>query len=164
MIIALIVAVSENGGIGKDGKVPWHLTDDLKNFKRVTMGHHLVMGRKTFESIGKALPGRKMVVVSRNAEYAAEGCEVVGSLEAALELAREGDENEVFIGGGAEIYAAALPLAERMYYTQVKAVVEADTFFPAFHETKWEEVEAVELPAGEGNDYDFIVKVLERMH
>ena len=163
MIVALIVAVSENGGIGKDGKVPWHLTDDLKNFKRLTMGHHLVMGRKTFETIGKALPGRRMVVVSRNAEYAAAGCEAVSSLEAALELARERDEDVVFIGGGAEIYAAALPLAERMYYTQVQAVVAADTFFPAYDEGEWEEVEAVEFPAGEGNDYDYVVKVLERL-
>ena len=163
MIISLIVAVSENGGIGKDSQVPWHLTDDLKNFKRVTMGHHLVVGRKTFESIGKALPGRKMVVMSRNAEYAAEGCEVVGPLQAALDLAEERGEDEVFIGGGAEIYAAALPLAKRMYYTQVQAMVVADTFFPTFDEGEWEEVQAVEFPAGDGNDYAFIVKVLERM-
>ena len=162
MIIALIVAVSENGGIGKDGKVPWHLSDDLKNFKRVTMGHHLVVGRKTYESIGQALPGRKMVVVSRNTEYTAEGCEVVKSLEAALALAEERGEIETFIGGGAEMYVEALPLAERMYYTQVLAVVEADTFFPTFDEGKWREVEALEYQVGESNDYGFIVKVLER--
>jgi dihydrofolate reductase len=134
----------------------------LKNFKRVTMGHNLIVGRKTYESIGKALPGRRMVVVSRNEAYEAEGCEVAHSLEAALELAEERGEDEAFIAGGAEMYALALPLAERMYYTQVHAVVEADTFFPAFDEADWEEVEAVSYAAGEGNEYGFVVKVLER--
>jgi dihydrofolate reductase len=162
VIVALIVAVSENGGIGKDGKVPWHLTDDLKNFKRVTMGHHLIVGRKTFESIGKALPGRKMVVVSRNEDYEAEGCEVVNSLEAALGLAFERGEEVAFVAGGAEMYALALPLAKRMHYTQVLAEVEVDTFFPAFDEDDWKEVQAVSYAPGEGNEYGFVVKVLER--
>lgn len=162
MIVALIVAASENGGIGRDGRVPWHLRDDLKNFKRVTMGHHLIVGRKTYESIGKALPGRKMVIVSRNEDYEAEGCEVAHSMEAALGLAFERGEEEAFVAGGAEMYALALPLAQRMYYTQVMAAVEADIFFPSFAEDDWEEVEAVAYAAGDGNDHDFIVNVLER--
>jgi dihydrofolate reductase len=162
VIVSLIAAVSQNGGIGLDGGVPWHLTDDLKNFKRVTMGHHLIVGRVTYESIGRPLPGRTMLVVSRDPDYEAPGCEVVSSLEEALALAEERGEDEAFVAGGAQIYALAMPLAIRMYYTEVRADVEADTFFPEFDAAEWVEVEAVEHAAGEGNDFDFIIKVLEK--
>ncbi len=161
MIVSIIVAVSENGGIGKDGKIPWHLSDDLKNFKRVTMGHHLIIGRVTYESIGKPLPGRKMVVLSSNPDYKAEGCDVVPSLQTALDLAQERGEDEAFVGGGARLYAEALESAERIYFTRVHADVEADTFFPEFDENSWIEMESVHHPADERNQFAFTYKVLE---
>lgn len=162
MIVSLIVAVSENGGIGKGGSIPWHLSDDLKNFKRVTMGHHLIIGRVTYESIGKPLPGRKMVVISGNPDYTAEGCDVVPSLPAALDLAQERGEDEAFVGGGARPFSEALERAGRLYFTRVHADVEADTFFPEFDEHAWQEMERVHHSAGEGNDYDFTYRILER--
>ena len=161
MIISIIVAVSENNAIGKDGQVPWHLRADLKNFKRVTMGHHLIVGRKTFESIGRPLPGRNMVIVSRNKEYAAEGCQVVHSLEAALELAQAHDEQEVFVAGGAEIYALALPLATKFYFTRVHTEVEADTYFPEIDWGNWQRIDTKKFKSSEDNDFDFTISVFD---
>src|SRR5262245_66241867 len=118
-------------GIGKNQRLPWRLSSDLKRFKQLTMGHHIVMGRKTFESIGKPLPGRRTVIVTRQS-YSAEGCDVVHSIDEAIRLCVERTEPEVFICGGAEIYAATLRLTDRIYLTQVEAMVDADTFFPPF--------------------------------
>ena len=162
MILSLIVAVAENGVIGKNGSVPWRLSADLKHFKQITMGHHLLLGRVTYESIGKPLPGRKMVVVSRNPEFEAPGCAVVSSLEEGLDLAREAQESEAFIGGGTSIYAEVLPVADRMYYTQVHAGVEGDTYFPEYDASQWTEVDSWQHAADEKNDHDFTLKVLER--
>ncbi|MBW8010620.1 MAG: dihydrofolate reductase [Chloroflexi bacterium] len=162
MIVSLIVAVSENGGIGKDGQIPWHLSDDLKNFKRITMGHHLIMGRVTYESIGKPLPGRNLVVVTGNPDYHAEGCDVVPSLESGLKLARERGEEEAFVGGGAMLYGEALEQAQRIYFTRVHAEVQADTFFPEFDESAWVEIESTHHPSDERNEYAFTYRVLER--
>ena len=162
MIVCMIVAVSQNGAIGKDGGVPWHLTDDLKNFKRVTMGHHLIVGRVTYETIGRPLRGRRMVVVTRDEAYQAEGCEVVNSLEAALALAEGCGDEVAFVAGGAQIYNLAMPQATRIYYTEVQAEVEADTFFPAFDPDQWEKIEAVAYSAGDGNDHDFVIKLLDK--
>ncbi len=130
MIVSLIVAMEQSGGIGKQGQIPWRLPDDLKLFKQITMGHHLVVGRVTYESIGRALPGRHMLVVTRQPDYPAPGCVVVHSLEEALAVARHAGEEEVFIGGGAQIYQQALPLALRLYLTRVHAKVASDAFFP----------------------------------
>ncbi|KAA3643070.1 MAG: dihydrofolate reductase [Chloroflexi bacterium] len=162
MIVSLIVAVAENGVIGKDGVVPWRLSADLKYFKQITMGHHLIQGRVTYESIGKPLPGRKMVVISRNPEFEAPGCDVVGSLQAGLELAQQAEESEAFIGGGTSIYAEALPIADRMYYTHVHAEVEGDTYFPKFDVIQWTEVDRWQHTADEKNEHAFTMKVLER--
>ena len=162
MIVSIIVAVSENGGIGLEGGIPWRLSTDLKLFKKTTMGHHLILGRKTYESIGKPLPGRRMVVITRKKDYQAEGCDVVHSLNEALELARANGETEAFVAGGAEIYAQALPQADRMYYTRVLAEVEADTFFPDFKEDEWEVVESKEYPVSEGDEFGFRWEVLKR--
>lgn len=162
MIVSIIVAIDQRGGIGFEGRVPWRLSTDMKLFKQTTMGHHLVVGRKTWESIGVPLPGRKMVVVTRGAGYQARGCEVAGSLEAALTLARSRGETECFIGGGAEIYALALPLAGRIYLTRVQAVLAADTYFPEFDLDAWPVVESQEYPAGEKDEYDFRYQILER--
>ncbi|MBT3239863.1 MAG: dihydrofolate reductase [Chloroflexi bacterium] len=162
MIISMIVAVSENGVIGKDGDIPWRLSADLQRFKHLTMDHHLVMGRKTYESIGKPLPGRKMVIVTRQEDYSAPGCEVVHSLEEALSLAEKAGETEVFIAGGASIYAEAFPLAQRLYYTQVHDEVDGDTLFPTFAEEDWQMIENVEYPADLRNDYSFTFTSLKR--
>ena len=162
MIISLIVAMDEKRGIGKDGKLPWRLSSDLKRFRELTMGHHLVVGRKTFESIGKPLPGRQMIVVTRNPGFRPEGCLIGDTVQTALELAKERGETEVFVIGGAEIYAQTLDVADRIYLTQVHAVVEADTFFPEHSPGSWTEMQSVFHPADDNNKYAFTFKVLER--
>ena len=130
MIVSLLVAMDERRGIGRQGGLPWRLSTDMKRFRQLTMGHHLVVGRKTFESIGKPLAGRKMIIVTRDAGYNVDGCISVHSIADAINLARDRNESELFIGGGAEIYAQTLDLAERIYLTQVHADSDADTFFP----------------------------------
>jgi dihydrofolate reductase len=132
MRLSLIVAMAANWVIGKDGKLPWHLPSDLARFKQITMGYPLIMGRKTFESIGRALPGRKTVILSRQAEYRVQGCQVAASLEAALDLVS--DYDEVFICGGEEVYRQAMPLAHRIYLTELVREVEGDSVFPEIPE------------------------------
>ncbi len=129
MKLSCIWAMSENHIIGRDGDLPWRLSADLQRFKALTMGHHIIMGRKTWESIGRPLPGRTSIVLTRDPEYRAEGCLVVQSLEAALELAREDDE--VCVVGGASIYALALASSSHLYVTLVHAEVEGDVSLPA---------------------------------
>ncbi len=162
MIISLIVAMDEKRGIGKDGKLPWRLSSDLKRFRELTMGHHLIVGRKTFDSIAKALPGRKMIVVTRNRSFKANECMVAGSVGDALARAGEAGEAEVFVIGGAEIYAQLLGAVDRVYLTQVQADVDADTFFPEWRPDAWTETQSVYQPADEKNQYAFTFKVLER--
>ncbi|MBX6393717.1 MAG: dihydrofolate reductase, partial [Burkholderiales bacterium] len=127
-IISLLVAVSDNGLIGRDNQLPWHLPADLKRFKRLSLGKPVLMGRKTWESLGRPLPERRNIVITRNRDYRAPGAEVTGSLEEAIRLA--GDAEEIMVIGGAEIFRLALPLADRMYYTHVHTVMDGDTFFP----------------------------------
>jgi dihydrofolate reductase len=162
MIVSIIAAMENSGGIGKDGHVPWRLSDDLKLFKQFTMGHHLIVGRVTWESFGRPLQGREMVVVTRQPDYTAPGCQVVGSLEQALDLARWQGESEAFIGGGAQVYRMAMPLVQRIYLTRVHADVPADTFFPQFDESEWTMRESQEYGADENNEYAFTFSVLER--
>ena len=161
MRISLIVATSENGVIGRDGRLPWRLSSDLRRFKRLTMGHHIVMGRKTFESIGRLLPGRISIVVTRQAGYDAHGALVAGDLAEALRLA-EGDE-EVFIVGGAEFYRAALPRAARIYLTRVHVQVEGDTYFPTCDLENWRLVEQTRQRADEKNQFDHSFCVYDRL-
>ena len=144
MKIALIAALGENRVIGVDGDLPWHISEDLKHFKRTTRGHTLVMGRKTFESIGKALPRRRNIVLTRQLDFDAPGCEVVDSLAAALALAEEAGEEIVFIGGGESVYREALPMATDLILTRVPRVVGGDTFFPEFPEDHWRLVKRTE--------------------
>jgi len=136
--ITIIAAVSENNALGKDNKLIWHLSDDLKHFKNLTKGHHVIMGRKTFESMPKALPNRTNVVISRQKDYVAENAQVVDSLEAALALAQEDDRP--FIIGGGEIYSQALAFADCIELTRVHDDFEADTFFPEIDTAVWREV------------------------
>jgi dihydrofolate reductase len=162
MIVSLIVAVSENGVIGYQGGIPWRLPADLKLFKQTTMGHTLIVGRKTYESIGRPLPGRRMMVLTRQQDYLAEGCQVVDGLPEALELAQLQGENEAFVAGGAQVYAQALPLADRIYWTQVHTEVEGDTFFPEFDRDEWEEQERMDFSADERHEYSFTFNLLTR--
>ena len=141
MTISIIVAVAANRAIGLNNKMPWHITEDLQRFKAITMGSPVVMGRKTFESLRSALPGRKNVVITRNSDYKADGAVVVHSLEEAIK-ACEGVE-EIFIMGGAQIYEQALPIADRFYLTRVLHDYEADTYFPDWDINEWE-VESME--------------------
>ena len=136
--IALIVAMAKNRTIGIDNTLPWRCPEDLKHFKALTMGHHMIMGRKTFDSIGKPLPGRTTVIITRNSEVKVSGCLVVNSFEEAL--TRCAAEAEVFVVGGAEIYTQALPQAETLYITEIQQNVEGDAWFPEFNRADWEEV------------------------
>ena len=139
MRISIIVAVAENGLIGRDGDLPWRLSEDLKRFKEITMGKPIIMGRKTWESIGRPLPGRPNVVISRDPNYAADGVDVVQSVEQALARACELGSDEIMVIGGAEIYRVALSDAERIYVTEVHSKVEGDTHFPHFDRNDWRE-------------------------
>ncbi len=136
----MVVAIGDDGAIGKDGKVPWRIPEDLKHFKNVTMGHAIIMGRKTWDEVGKPLPGRRNLVISRQLGLALEGAEVFGTLEDAIAAARTTDP-EPHVIGGSTIYAAAMPLATRIYLTEVHRTVDADTFFPPFDRSAWREVE-----------------------
>jgi dihydrofolate reductase len=163
MVVSLIVAVSSNGVIGRDGDLPWYLPADLGHFKRTTMGHHLIIGRRTWEEVGEPLPGRTMVVVTRSRRFAPEGAQVVRSVEEALELATGDDEP--FIGGGAQIYRIALArdLVDRIYLTRIHAGVEGDTFFPDIDLDEWELVSEEHHEADEKNEFDYSFLVYERV-
>jgi len=162
MALSVIVAVADNGVIGLDGGLPWRLPADLKRFKGLTMGHHLIVGRRTWEELGRPLPGRRMVVVTRDPDYVAEGAVVVGSLEDAL-AAAAGDD-EPFIGGGAVIYRQAMPLADRLYRTRVHGEPDGDTFLGPLDLDGWRLVSSEHHPADERNEYPqtFEVWVRER--
>ncbi len=163
MRIALISAASENGIIGRDNDLPWHLPDDFRHFKRTTKGHHVIMGRRTWESRGgRALSRRTNVIVSAQPDYQAEGGHVVHSLEEGLALARANGEQEAFVIGGTRLYREALPLAQRIYLTRVHAIVDGDTRFPIIDPTLWTTVEAVHHNADERHAHGFTMLVLER--
>jgi dihydrofolate reductase len=150
-IISLIVAASENGVIGKDGGLPWRIREDMLRFKKLTMGHPCIMGRKTWGSIpNKPLPGRTNIVVTRNESFQSEGARLARSLEAALAIAREEAPSEIMIIGGEEIYREALPLADRIYFTEVTGNFEGDAFFPQANPYEWRQV-ASEGPFDEGS-------------
>ena len=152
--------MSENGVIGRDGDLPWRMSDDLRRFKRLTMGHHIVMGRKTFESIGRTLPGRTSVVISRSARYGEPSVRVARSLDEALTIAT--GDREVFITGGARIYALAMPLIERVYLTRIHAELEGDTFFPEVDWTRWRLVAEDHHRADVKNSFDYSFLTYDR--
>lgn len=162
MRVSIIVAVADNGVIGRGNDLPWHLSADLKRFKSLTMGHHLLMGRRTFESIGTALPGRQTVVISRGQPALPPGVLLAHSLDEAVEVARSNGDDEAFVAGGAQIYSQALPVADRIFLTRVHAQPEGDTLFPAWEESRWREVSREDHPADERNDHDHSFIVLER--
>ena len=162
MIISIIVAMDENQGIGINNRLPWHLSEDLKRFKRLTMGHHLILGRRTFESIGQPLPGREIVILSHQQDIFHDCCSVASSLDDALQLALDRHEKEVFIAGGGQVYAQALPVSDRIYLTRVHTVASADTFFPKFDSTMWVEEESTYQDADRYNTFATTFKLLKR--
>jgi dihydrofolate reductase len=162
MTVALIAAVSRNGVIGRDGQLPWRLPLDMTRFRTRTTGHHVIMGRRTYESIGKPLPERVNLVLSRRPDYAAPGCRVVQNLEDALEIARRAGESEAFVIGGADVYAAALPVADRVYLTRVDAEVNGDVRFPPLASGEWRETAREEHASDARHAHPFAITVLER--
>ena len=152
-MITMIAAIGKNGELGKDNDLVWHLPNDLKRFKKVTAGHHVIMGRKTFESLGKALPNRTNIVITRNENYHAKDCVVVYSLEEALEAAK--DDDNPYILGGAQIYKQALEIADILDLTLVDASLEADAFFPEIDFSKWIEIAREDHKADEKHQYNY---------
>jgi dihydrofolate reductase len=158
--ISLIAAVSENGVIGAQNRLPWHLPDDLRHFRAITTGHTVITGRRNYDSIGKPLPNRRNIVITHQRGYEAPGCLVAHSLEEALALAS--GESEVFVIGGAQLYAQALPLAARLYLTEVHATVTGDTYFPTLERDNWQETAREPHAADERHAHAFSFVVLER--
>jgi dihydrofolate reductase len=163
MTISLIAAASENNVIGKDGTLPWHLPNDLKRFRSLTTGHPIIMGRRTFESIGHPLPQRHNIVVTHRRDLALPECEVVGSLEDAIASAKRDKSEEIFIIGGGTLYKEALPFADRIHLTRVHATVDGDTFFPELPETEWREAEREPHEADDEHVYAYTFLTYERI-
>ena len=162
MTISIIAALASNNVIGRGNELPWHLSADLKRFKALTMGHHLIMGRKTFESIGRPLPGRTTIVVTRRSDFAAPNVVVAPSLDAALDLAR--GDGEIFIAGGADIYEQMIHRADRMVLTRVHADVEGDALFPDFDDvTEWSLVDSEHHEPDEKNPLPYSFLMYERV-
>jgi dihydrofolate reductase len=167
MIVSLIVAVSDNGVIGKDNDLIWHLPKDMRFFKETTMGHHVIMGRKNFESIPhkySPLPNRTNVIITRQVDYAVKGCVVVNSVESALEIAKKNGDNEPFIIGGGQIYKLALKanLVDKIYLTTIHHSFEGDTFFPALG-NQWEETERIDCKSDEKHAHDYSFLTFEKI-
>lgn len=161
MKISLIVAMTGERVIGQQNKLPWHLPADLKYFKAITMGKPIIMGRKTFESIGKALPGRRNLIISRNPDFYAADCEVFPSLAAALKDCVGAPE--VMIIGGAQLFVAALPIANRIYLTEVHAQVVGDTYFPNWNSNEWQEISRIDHHADDKNSFPYSFIVLDKV-
>ena len=159
-MISIIVAASTNHVIGAQGELPWRLSEDLRRFKQLTMGKPIVMGRKTWESIGRPLPGRQNIVITRQAGFAAPGCDVVGSADEAVAVA--GDADEIMVIGGSEVYALFLPDTDRIYLTRVHAHVEGDALFPELDDRQWRLTREEQRPADERNDFDVSFRLYER--
>lgn len=160
--VSLVVAMDEHDLIGADGGMPWYLPADLKHFKRVTMGHPILMGRRTHESIGRALPGRENLVLTRDADYRADGCRVVTDIDAARAWVHESGASELMVIGGAQVYAALLPEADRLHLTRIHARFKGDTRFPALDWTQWEQLSRRRYGADERNPYPYSFITLRR--
>jgi dihydrofolate reductase len=165
MIVSLIAALAENRVIGKNNDLPWRLPDDMKFFMQTTKGHVVIMGRKNYDSLPpayKPLSNRTNIVVTRQQQFQAPGCIVVHAIDEAFDIAREKNEAEVFVIGGAEIYRMSLPAAHRLYLTEIRATVEGDTFFPEFSRDQWKETSRVHHVADERHRFAFDFVVYER--
>ncbi|MFT4414118.1 dihydrofolate reductase [Fredinandcohnia humi] len=161
MMISLLFAMDKNHLIGKDGDLPWRLPADLAYFKRVTMGHPVIMGRKTYVSIGRPLPGRENIIVTRDLNYEADGCKVIHSIEEIVKLNNERNE-ELFVIGGAEIFKEILPFTDRLYITEIEEEFEGDVFFPIFNKSEWKLISKEKGVRDTKNPYDYTFLVYER--
>ncbi|UJF34429.1 dihydrofolate reductase [Paenibacillus hexagrammi] len=159
MSLSFIFAMDRNGAIGKDNKLPWHLPADLQFFKRVTMGHTILMGRKTYESIGKPLPGRKNVILTQNREFQAEGCAIVHTVQ---EVKEQWKDEDLYVIGGAEIFRLLLADADRMYITYINHEFEADSYFTEFDLSEWSLVSEEQGERNEKNPYEYYFRIYER--
>jgi len=163
--VSLIAALTRNRVIGKNNDLPWHLPDDMKYFMQTTSRHTVIMGRKNYQSIPekfRPLPNRNNLVVTRQKDFNAPGCKVVHSMEDALSIARKANEDEVFIIGGAEIYQLGMPLAKRMYLTEIDVILAGDTHFPLFNAADWAEISRTHHPADDRHAYSFDFVVYDR--
>ncbi|MFC3885081.1 dihydrofolate reductase [Bacillus songklensis] len=160
-MISFLVAMDKNRVIGRDNQLPWHLPADLKFFKEITMGHPVIMGRKTHESIGRPLPGRENIIITRNEHYKAEGCTVLHSISAIKEIEEQRNE-ELFVIGGAQIFQHTFPIADRLYITWIEEEFEGDTYFPEFDEHDWELVSRKKGIKDEKNPYDYYFLMYDR--
>lgn len=161
-MISLLVAMDQNRLIGRNNQLPWHLPEDLRYFKKTTMGHTIVMGRKTFESIGKPLPGRENMVMSRNRNFQPEGCVVIHSWEPVMERNSRNPDQEIFVIGGQRLFEQAIAFADRMYITEIDEQFEGDTFFPAFDPSEWQLISKTKGKKDDQNPYDYSFCVYER--
>jgi dihydrofolate reductase len=162
MLVSAIVAIAQNNVIGINNGIPWYLPADLKYFKKTTMDHHVIMGRKSYESIGRPLPKRTNVIVTRDPFFIASNCLVVHSVEEALQLALDNNETEAFIIGGGEIYKLAMPYLDRLYLTEVDVEVEGGVYFPEIDFSEWNLISEEAHKADTQNEMDYVFKVLER--
>lgn len=162
MIISAIVAASQNGIIGIDNQIPWHLPADLKYFRKITSGHHVMMGRKCFESIGKPLPGRTNLVLTRNLDYSSEGIKIIHSVDEGIQLAKANGEEELFIIGGADVYKATLGLIDKLYFNTVHANFEGDTHWPEMDWKSWRLISTEFHEPDEKNFYPYSFSVFEK--
>lgn len=160
-MISFIVAMDQNRVIGKDNQLPWHLPEDLKFFKRVTMGHPIAMGRKTHDSIGRILPGRENIIITRQKDYQSEGCKVFYSIGDFVEYARK-QNDEIFVIGGAEIFKETFTYADRLYITHINEEFQGDTYFPEFNESEWELSSSDKGLKDEKNPYDYEFRIYQR--
>jgi dihydrofolate reductase len=163
MRVSAIVAMSQNRVIGLKNRIPWHLPGDLKFFQRTTLGHHVIMGRKNYQSIGKPLPRRTNIVITRDRSFGSSGCHVVHNLEDALALAYRRKEDEAFVIGGGEIYTLAMPYLHRIYLTTVDLVTEGDVVFPEFELTEWHLIREDLYFADHLNPYNYTIHILDRL-
>jgi len=163
MTVSIIVAKAENDVIGANNELIWHLSDDLKNFKRITNGHFIIMGRNTYESIGKPLTGRTNIILSRTSGFKAEGCLVFSDLREALNYSNKKKQDEVFIIGGAQVYREAIGWADKLYLTKVHVSPEGDVFFPEIDYSEWTELSHISVKKNDRNDYDYeILELIKR--
>jgi len=160
MKLSLIVAMATNRTIGLNNKMPWHLSADLQHFKKITMGQPIIMGRKTFESIGRPLPGRQNIIISRNTDYQQQGCSVFNDLDSALQSCTENDE--VFVIGGATLYKATLARADRLYITEIHNEFKGDTWFPEIQQAQWREVEREDINDDNSVDFNYSFMTYDR--
>ena len=164
MQVSAIVAVAKNRVIGRDNDIPWRLSTDLKFFKRTTLNHHVIMGRKSFQSIGNPLPKRTNIIITTNPFFIASGCITTHSIEEALETAYDNGEKEAFVIGGAQIYELSLPYLDKLYYTEVDAKPEGDVLFPELNWSEWKLTSSESFQKSDKDDHDFKIKTFERIN